>query len=358
MLLIRRILFSRTFLDLPILLFTIVGILSIVTAVDPKYSFQEFVGEWVKGVFLFSLVANNIRRDQMKYILGALLAGNVLMVGYGIIDFFLRGGILFDYKVRAASLHSGMGTFGTYLLTITPFLVASFLVIKTRSSLRIWIWILLCLNIFALILNFSEGAWVASAALGVILILKLFPGKIVIFFLILGFLGIFFLLPNPSRSFYHRFSDISAPLNHYNARWILAKFSFEKIMESPFRMIGFGQRSFVKKFRGFTKVYKQLWHAHNTFLNIALQTGLQGVILFFFLLYRILKYCHEEAKLDENLLEKFYFTGTFMMVVTFFVRNLSDDFFIDDSALLFWFLVGMAFALQNHKKKFPFSGIR
>ena len=30
------------------------------------------------------------------------------------------------------------------------------------------------------------------------------------------------------------------------------------------------------------------------------------------------------------------------MVISFFVRNLSDDFFVDDSALLFWFLAGLA----------------
>jgi hypothetical protein len=35
-----------------------------------------------------------------------------------------------------------------------------------------------------------------------------------------------------------------------------------------------------------------------------------------------------------------------MMVITFFVRNLSDDFFIDDSALLFWVLSGIIFATK------------
>jgi hypothetical protein len=33
------------------------------------------------------------------------------------------------------------------------------------------------------------------------------------------------------------------------------------------------------------------------------------------------------------------------MIITFFVRNLSDDFFVDDSALLFWFLSGAVLAI-------------
>ena len=111
-------------------------------------------------------------------------------------------------------------------------------------------------------------------------------------------------------------------------------------------MIGFGRRSFAKQYKEFVNKYGD-WHAHNTFLNIALQTGLQGLIFFCFLLYRLLKYCHEKAKLEGDSLRKFYFTATFMMVITFFVRNLSDDFFIDDSALLFWFLSGIVFAIGN-----------
>jgi hypothetical protein len=36
-----------------------------------------------------------------------------------------------------------------------------------------------------------------------------------------------------------------------------------------------------------------------------------------------------------------------MMILTFWVRNLSDDFFVDDSALLFWLLSGASLALAK-----------
>jgi len=55
--------------------------------------------------------------------------------------------------------------------------------------------------------------------------------------------------------------------------------------------------------------------------------------------------------MEGNSLKKFCLTAAFMMVITLFVRNLSDDFFIDDSALLFWFLTGMAFALNSKDLK-------
>jgi len=341
----RRFLFMRTPLDLPILLFTLVAGLSVVTAVDPRYSLQEFIGEWILGICLFYLAVNNIRPEQVKYILGALLVGNVIMVAYGIIDFFRQGGILFDYKVRAGSLHSGMGTFGTYLSTIIPFiLVGSFFVGNPRLSLAILI--LFSLNIFALILNFSLGAWVAIFALCVVVGFKFLHRKVVFSILFFLLIGIFFLFPNSSRPFYHRFTDFTEGPDAYNTRWALTKFSLEKIKENPIRMIGFGQRSFTKEYNEFVQKYKNLpmWHAHNIFLNIALQTGLQGLILFCFLLYQLLSYCHEKAKVEGNPLRKFYLTAAIMMVITFLVRNLSDDFFKDDSALLFWLLSGIIFA--------------
>jgi O-antigen ligase len=130
------------------------------------------------------------------------------------------------------------------------------------------------------------------------------------------------------------------------------KFTGEKIIENPFQMLGFGRRSFVKKYREFFLKYSgaQLWHAHNTFLNLALQTGIQGLIIFSLLIYILLRSTYAGFKRSGSLWPKYYLFGTFMMIITFFVRNLSDDFFVDDSALLFWLLAGMAMGILNEEK--------
>jgi len=39
--------------------------------------------------------------------------------------------------------------------------------------------------------------------------------------------------------------------------------------------------------------------------------------------------------------------ATFFMVVSFFLRNMADDFFVDDAALLFWMLSGTAIATRR-----------
>jgi O-antigen ligase len=351
MILSRRWLFSRTPLDWPILLFTVVAALSVFTAVDPRYSLEEFIGEWLTGILLFYLVVNNLRSDRLKYLLGAMLLGNVVMVTYGLYDFFRAGGQLFDYKVRAGSLHSGFGTFGTYLVTILPYLLAAFFLVRQNLH-RFLIFLLLGLNFACLYMTHSRGSWVAAAFLIFVIGWKFLPRRAILVSAGLAVLGLFLLAP---RGILWHTTPISGPgapggtIETGNVRWELTKFSLGKVMENPFQMLGFGQRSFVKKYKDFYLKYKgaQLWHAHNTFLNISLQTGLQGLVFFCLLLYQLLRYCYTRAKLEESPSLKFFFLATFMMIITFFVRNLSDDFFVDDSALLFWLLSGASLTITR-----------
>lgn len=351
MILSRRWLFSRTPLDWPILLFTVVAGFSVVTAVDPRYSLEEFIGEWLTGILLFYLVVNNLRSDRLKYLLGAMLLGNVVMVTYGLYDFFRAGGQLFDYKVRAGSLHSGFGTFGTYLVTILPYLLAAFFLVRPNLH-RFLIFLLLGLNFACLYMTHSRGSWVAAAFLIFVIGWKFLPRRAILVSAGLAVLGLFLLAP---RGILWHTTPISGPgapggtIETGNVRWELTKFSLGKVMENPFQMLGFGQRSFVKKYKDFYLKYKgaQLWHAHNTFLNISLQTGLQGLVFFCLLLYQLLRYCYTRAKLEESPSLKFFFLATFMMIITFFVRNLSDDFFVDDSALLFWLLSGASLTITR-----------
>ena len=357
MILSRRWLFSRTPLDWPVLLFTVVAGLSVTTAVDPRYSLGEFIGEWVTGILLFYLVVNNLQSDRLKYLLGALFLGNVIMVTYGPYDFFRAGGQLFDYKVRAGSLHSGFGTFGTYLVTILPYLLAAFFLLRQNLH-RFLIFLLLGLNFFCLYVTHSRGSWVAAAFLLFIIGWKFLPRRIMLVSAGVAVLGLFLIAP---RGILWHTTPVSGPgapggtVETGSARWELTRFSLGKILENPFQMLGFGRGSFVKKYKDFYLQYKgaQLWHAHNTFLNITLQTGLQGLLFFCLFLYQLLRYCYTRASLEESPLRKFFLTATFLMIVTFLVRNLSDDFFVDDSALLFWLLSGASLAITKGSESNP-----
>ena len=352
----RRWLFIRTSLDLPILLYTIVGALSLITAVDFKYSLDEYFYEWLTGICLFYLVANDFREGEMKYLLLALLLGNLLMVGYGIGEFFYRGGLLLDYRIRAGSLHSSFGPFSTYLITILPYLFLAVFFVR-KAGYRLLLITLLFFNLFALYITHTRGAWMAAVFSLIFMSWKFVNKKILVISVTSAALFFLFFIPEGVVKHY----PITAPqaqiarIETGDARWELTLFILDKIKENPFQMLGFGRGSFGKKYGEFVAKYPgaQLWHAHNIFLNVALQTGIQGLIIFCFLIYRIGQYTYRGYKRRLGPLPKYYYLATFIMILTFLTRTLFDDFFIDDSALLFWFLIGVAVAIFKEEKELP-----
>jgi O-antigen ligase len=95
-----------------------------------------------------------------------------------------------------------------------------------------------------------------------------------------------------------------------------------------------------------------LWHAHNTFLNIFFQTGLQGLAVFLWLVISILYFIFQRSKEGLASWPGMLAMAALIMVLGFFVRNGFDDFYVDDNALMFWYLIGGALAgLEKPKKK-------
>ncbi len=352
----RQWLLRETPLDIPILLFTIIAGLSLITAVDFRYSWEEFMGEWVLGVLLFYLVANNFRGERLKLLLTVMLCGNLLMTFYGIYEFFQRGGSILDYQIRAQSLHYGFGAFSTYLVTVLPYILIGFYMVGKNSSYRWILCLLFLLNLFVLYLTQARGAWVAALVLLIWTGWQFLSKKNLMVAVGLGIVLILIFFPKIILRHHAPIINTESPLTKVEtgqARLELYKFVLGKVKENPFRMLGFGQRSFVKKYPDFYNKYKGalLWHAHNTFLNIALQTGVQGFILFCLLIFFLLKYNLERTWEEKVPLFKFYFQATFLMVVALFVRTFTDDYFKDDSALLFWFLSGVSISLNRRKSQ-------
>lgn len=249
MVITRQWLFIRTPVDIPVLLFTIVAGLSLITAVDFRYSLEEYTGEWLTGVVLFYLVVNNFREEQLEYLLGALLLGNLLMVSYGIYDFFHRGGLLLDYRVRAGSFHSGFGTFSTYLVTILPYLLLAVFGVR-KTSTRLPLMALIVGNFLALYLTYTRGVWVAAAVLLFLVGWRFLPKAALLISVALAVILVLVLAP--PKVIKHQTGIIApgapaASIETFQARWELTKFALEKIKENPFRTIGFSRRSFVKK---------------------------------------------------------------------------------------------------------------
>ena len=82
-----------------------------------------------------------------------------------------------------------------------------------------------------------------------------------------------------------------------------------------------------------------LMHAHNTFLNRALETGLPGLAAFILLLASVAVAFRRVARSADPGTAAIGAAGI-ALVAGVVLKNLTDDFFVRQNALLFWSLVG------------------
>lgn len=91
----KRILWPRTSIDWPLIFWLVCVFASLLWAVNPAYSFKKILGEVLKGVVVFYLLAYATREsDHRKQLLFFLTIGNLVMVLYALWDFWQVGGSL------------------------------------------------------------------------------------------------------------------------------------------------------------------------------------------------------------------------------------------------------------------------
>ncbi len=357
MILNRRILWPRTPLDWPLFGWLVCVLISLLWAVNPAYSFKKIQGEVLKGVVVFYLLAYATQEsDHRKQLLFSLTLGNLFMIFYALWDFWQAGGSFGDFSViRARSLSQSYPEFGTYLITVLPFFLVSFSS-PLMKSFRWFLGVLIGLNLFCIYITFGRAMWLA-AAVELLLVGWMVNKKKFILFFLAGLLVFALIIPktvwfhgeriNPSEGISSQ--EIGGTGGDLIEIWKLA---FHFFSERPFQGIGYGRNSFSEAFPNFRASHQPLlWHAHNTFLNIAFQTGIQGLLAFLWLIGVILVHTYRRGKTGPGTWSGLWNLSVWIMVIGFFIRNCFDDIYVDDSLLLFWFLVGSALNPMNSKEK-------
>jgi O-antigen ligase len=348
MILHRKFLWPRTPLDWPLLFWVACVFVSLIWAVNPAYSFKKIHGDVLKGILVFYLLAFAAREEnQKKQLLFSLAAGNLLMILYGFWDFWQTGGSFTDYAiVRARSLHQSYPEFGTYLITVLPFFLVSFFSRPLRSFR--WFFAALCLlNFFSVYITFGRAMWL-TAGVELLLVGWFMNRKKLVLICLAAALAFALFIPRSvwfhgerlSQAESMNFQKLGGTGGDLIEIWKLAVTFFK---ERPFQGIGVGRNSFSEAFPGFRATHQPLlWHAHNTFLNIAFQTGLQGLIAFIWLIGAIVYSAFRRSKGGTDSWAGMLNLAVGVMVLGFFLRNFFDDLYVEDTLLLFWYLVGAA----------------
>lgn len=350
--------FRPTILFLPLCLYAACALLSLWTAVDFAYSLKELRSEVLKGLIIFYAGVHFVdREDNLSQCWWALMAGAGLMIAAGLFLFFSHGGDLLHHQVRAGSLHSGYGTFGTYLVTIWPFILLLPWAFPQRRVKVCWP-VLLAACALAAYLTYSRASWLAMLVqLGLVLVVL---GRHRLRRALLGaalgvvILGVLFMAPGARHGekwqrLWDQPQEVGGSMGDLAALW---KHSIKKIAEDPFTGIGLGRHSFSKAYPEFRRTHQPLlWHAHNMFIQLTLEMGVQGLVAVLLTLGVLVWALWPQAPPSAGQIPQLFGAATAIMAVGFAVRNLTDDFFVDDSALLFWLLAGLAMGARKWREE-------
>ena len=263
----------RTPLEIPLGLLVAAALISLITAVDPAYTFDQIKGELLPHILIFYLAVNNLRTEPRALIVfGGLLAGALVMDGYGVVYFLTHAKGLTDQSARLISLHAGAPQLWTYLLQTAPYFMVGLLWFK-KKPIQILFLSFLLLHILAVYMTFGRTALIAlilEAAL--ILVLLGFPLKWIGAICLIGVAALIIFLPRQYFVFGEAAKGVAhiGPIGIYGevgARPLAWGLAIKHVIDHPVSGLGFGRRSFNIKFPESAQANPNMWHTHNVFFK-------------------------------------------------------------------------------------------
>lgn len=346
--------FRKTVVFLPLIFYAFCAVFSLISAVDFNYSLSEVRSEIIKPLVIFYSGVHFIERpEHLRQAYAGILICAAFMVVCGVLLFFYNGGSLFSYQLRAGSLHNGYGTFSTFLVTVWPFILLSTLVFP-KPNLQKPLWALTGFTALAGYITFSRACWVSMLVelwlIWVVTSKKRSRALLAGVAVVLIGVSILSMLPGSRHGeqwdeLMDRPREVGGTTGDLLLVW---NHTLGEIAKHPFTGIGLGRHSFSKAYPDFRDENQPLlWHAHNMFLDIGIQTGVQGLLALLWFLSALVYYCWPRAPLKPKQIWPVFSAATAIMIAGFCLRNMTDDFFADDSALMVFLLAGLAMGARE-----------
>lgn len=332
-------------LKLPLFLWGGLAFASLMWAQDLTYSLREVKDEIGYGLitfFVFFTLTKN--RAAFLFFIAALIIGFL----------FVSGSVAFTHlrlgDWRAEKFPGNVGTFSTYLVTVLPLFILTILYNLKRPLLAyLSLFVLVFLLLYTGYLTLNRAIWPAAILSGIIFGALFFikaerpraKKSAVLVLLVFSGLAVFQFISVSMEKSLASYQSASVTLSiSKDLRIPLWRYTAEKVAENPLLGMGFGKRVLEKDMET-QFANNNLWHAHNLFLNYALQLGLVGIMVLGFLFLSLYREFWRLYRAND---ERVYLLGIcgVALITGVLAKNMTDDFFVRDNALLFWALVGMS----------------
>ncbi len=328
-------------LDLPLLIFVVVDILSAVFAVDRARAFRCIKGDWIITFLPVFTQALRTSRD-VRRAFQILLISSTLVAAYAILQMVAGRDLLRDRALESIGpLYIATGLFGHHLtyggsVLITASLAVALLVAAGSSRDRVVGGVTGLIQVGGVIASFARTSWaglfVAIAAIA--LTVRGWIRRAAIVAILAGVAGAIAIHPIRMR--------LAGLLSFGDDPRVRLWHTAIRIWEDH-PILGAGPGSFKSLFAKY-KVpgsYMATGHPHNDFLNILVQSGILGLAAFAFIWVRYFRTISTaRAQVADNDPRKTLLLAGIVVVAAFFVGAMGQCFITDEEVgCLFWFFV-------------------
>ncbi len=331
---IGRVSFPSKPLNILILMSFVWALFALISAVDKSYSLYEIATKLSKQYILYFLaffVVRDIPAEKIKWLFLPLVFSAVIMSLSACYQFYQAPQF---FTNRVYGLTGAFYRLSTFLVLSVPLVIA--LALSFQGWIRGAFLIVILILFTALFFTFTRGAWIA-VMVEILVLAGIFLKKYKRLFMTL-FITIFLVIAGlayksvlPSQVIMH---------GSEKPRIEAFELSAEMIGKHPFTGIGYGKETFSKYYP--TASVK---HAHNIFLNTAVETGLIGLLIFVAML-AVLGRSFIKAIRDETLLNrKLLISGIYVSLIGFISLNLFDYMYHGWPGQMAWILIGIGCAL-------------
>jgi len=355
--------YLRTPFEYPVIILFLTGMISISVALNREASLNALLCV-ILAILMFYMIIIYMRfkPEHRGIILSLLIISFSIIIIAGLLQFIfnkystwmdvtLENGTV-EHRGRLNSLFIFPNSFSASIVLVLPVIFGAIFLKKFNLFYKILFSILFGSGVFCLISTYSRAGWIGFAA-AAILMGYLFGQKkrfILIPLIVLTLTGLslmLFLHKETLKSYvFHNYSDKSR-------QFIFVK-SLKILSEHPLTGIGIGNFHDVYPLyilpgeETLPEEVSRPWHAHNLFLNMAVEMGIPGLIAFLWFLLNIFRQICMSVPGNMEYKEILY--GLIAGLTGFLIFNQIDFVMGDVKSGLYFFII-LAFSAGLSMKR-------
>ncbi len=334
-----------------LILFTITVVINTFLSVTPSGSFRDFAIHIIAIGIVFMMIHSKNTKKEVYWLSVTLVLTATIVSIYGIYQYFqgvpMESGWVDitqnpDIKTRVYATFENPNLLAEYLIMIFPISITLLFynknIIQKICFASISFIILICIG-----LTLSRGSWV-GLAFGMILFVLLVDFKKLVFFIPAG-LGAIFLMPTMILQRIATIGSLQDSSNFY--RYNLWNMAVDILKDYWFSGIGVGYLAFRKISPLYIRTMSP-YHTHNTYLQIAIELGIVGIIVFLLLIINIFRMGVSAIVNGKNRFTKYFTTSYMVSLSAVLVHGMVEHVLYNPKIMLmFWLIVGMNICAYN-----------